>query len=208
MKWYGGPWAHFYDLYHRHQLGVHGRRSAFADLAETSAKTETSTFSFTVPTRRAQPGTTYYWKVVGKTMALKTKTSAVWTFTTAGAPPPPPPATAATDWQRGNRALRVGGDADGGRVAGRVGRDRRRRREDAATRTPAPPKITTASATPANYFELTFNAEAGRGYRLWIRGKADSNNWANDSVFVQFTNSRDGHRRRRPGGSARPSPPR
>ena len=50
-------------------------------------------------------------------------------------------------------------------------------------------KITTASATPANYFELTFNAEAGRGYRLWVRGRADSNNWANDSVFVQFNNS-------------------
>jgi len=50
-------------------------------------------------------------------------------------------------------------------------------------------KITTASATPANYFELTFNAEAGRGYRLWVRGRADSNNWANDSVFVQFNTS-------------------
>ena len=51
-------------------------------------------------------------------------------------------------------------------------------------------KITTASRPrPANYFELTFNAEAGRGYRLWIRGRADSNNWANDSVFVQFNNS-------------------
>ena len=64
-------------------------------------------------------------------------------------------------------------------------------------------KITTASATPTDYFELTFNAEAGRGYRLWIRGKADGNNWANDSVFVQFTNSVHEHRRRRPGRSAR-----
>jgi hypothetical protein len=50
-------------------------------------------------------------------------------------------------------------------------------------------KIASASATPANYFELTFNAEAGRGYRLWIRGKADSNYWGNDSVFVQFNHS-------------------
>ena len=50
-------------------------------------------------------------------------------------------------------------------------------------------KITTAVATPANYFEMTFNAEAGRAYRLWLRGKADSNDWANDSVFVQFNNS-------------------
>jgi len=50
-------------------------------------------------------------------------------------------------------------------------------------------KIATASANPANYFEVTFNAEAGRGYRLWMRGKADSNSWANDSVFVQFNKS-------------------
>jgi hypothetical protein len=36
---------------------------------------------------------------------------------------------------------------------------------------------------------LTFQAVAGRAYRLWIRGKADNNYWANDSVFVQFSNS-------------------
>ena len=48
-------------------------------------------------------------------------------------------------------------------------------------------KITTALAAPTHYFEVTFNAEAGRAYRLWIRGKADANYWANDSVFIQFT---------------------
>lgn len=50
-------------------------------------------------------------------------------------------------------------------------------------------KVTTASAPPANYFEQTFNAEAGVPYRLWIRGRADRNYWANDSVFVQFSAS-------------------
>ena len=54
----------------------------FTNLAETSAKTETSTFGFTLPMTLAR-GTTYYWKVVGKTMALRTKSSAVWAFTTA-----------------------------------------------------------------------------------------------------------------------------
>jgi hypothetical protein len=52
-------------------------------------------------------------------------------------------------------------------------------------------KLSTALASPVNYFEMTFNAEAGKPYRLWIRGKADSNNWANDSVFVQFDHSVD-----------------
>ena len=50
-------------------------------------------------------------------------------------------------------------------------------------------KLTAPLASPANYFELTFNATAGVGYRLWLYGKADKNNWANDSVFVQFSGS-------------------
>jgi len=53
-------------------------------------------------------------------------------------------------------------------------------------------KLAAPLAAPANYFELTFNADAGVGYRLWMRGKADGNCWANDSVFVQFSDSVDG----------------
>jgi glucose/arabinose dehydrogenase len=49
------------------------------------------------------------------------------------------------------------------------------------------PKLVTASATPASFFELTFTAEAGRAYRLWVRGKAASNSYANDSVHIQFS---------------------
>jgi hypothetical protein len=48
------------------------------------------------------------------------------------------------------------------------------------------PKITPALAQPVNYFEQTFTADAGVPYRLWIRGRAESNYWGNDSVFVQF----------------------
>jgi hypothetical protein len=53
------------------------------------------------------------------------------------------------------------------------------------------PKISTPLASPARYFEMTFNAESGIGYRLWMRGKATSNGWANDSVYVQFDRSVD-----------------
>jgi endonuclease/exonuclease/phosphatase family metal-dependent hydrolase len=52
-------------------------------------------------------------------------------------------------------------------------------------------KLTTALASPADYFELTFTPEAGRAYRLWIRGKAEANSWTNDSVFVQFSSSKN-----------------
>ena len=53
------------------------------------------------------------------------------------------------------------------------------------------PKIATALASPSDYFELTFTPEAGRAYRLWIRSKAQNNSWTNDSVYVQFSSSRD-----------------
>jgi len=52
-------------------------------------------------------------------------------------------------------------------------------------------KLSTALASPARYFELTFNAIAGRGYRLWIRGQALSDAPGNDSVHVQFDGSLD-----------------
>lgn len=50
-------------------------------------------------------------------------------------------------------------------------------------------KLTSAYASPTNYFELSFNAVAGVGYRIWMRGRADSDSSVNDSVFVQFSGS-------------------
>src|SRR5687767_12104086 len=52
-------------------------------------------------------------------------------------------------------------------------------------------KILTPSASPSDYFELSFDASAGRPYRLWIRGRAQNDYWGNDSVYVQFSNSVD-----------------
>jgi phosphatidylserine/phosphatidylglycerophosphate/cardiolipin synthase-like enzyme len=49
--------------------------------------------------------------------------------------------------------------------------------------------VSTPLANPANYFEMTFTAPAGQGFRLWIRGKAASNNGNNDSAHVQFSDS-------------------
>jgi phosphatidylserine/phosphatidylglycerophosphate/cardiolipin synthase-like enzyme len=180
LKWFGGPWAHLYDLY----LDTNPNPTTLVaeNLAETGSKTATSTFSYPLPTPLVA-GTTYYWKVVGKTMALKTKTSAVWSFTTAGqAPPPPPTGTAEIVLYASKAPLKVGAwqvDPDSTAAGG------------AKIRNPnaGAPKITTASPNPASYFEMTFYAEAGLGYHLWIRSKADGNNWANDSVFVQFNNS-------------------
>ncbi|HEX6972967.1 MAG TPA: alkaline phosphatase family protein, partial [Vicinamibacterales bacterium] len=48
-------------------------------------------------------------------------------------------------------------------------------------------KVATPLAAPSNYFELTFNADAGKAYRLWIRGKAERDYWGNDSAYLQFS---------------------
>jgi hypothetical protein len=53
------------------------------------------------------------------------------------------------------------------------------------------PKITVPAATPADSFELTFQADAGRAYRLWIRGRATADSYSNDSLYVQFDGSVD-----------------
>jgi hypothetical protein len=53
------------------------------------------------------------------------------------------------------------------------------------------PKVTTPAANPAHYYEMTFNAEAGLGYHLWLRGKAQNNYFGNDSAYVQFDGSVD-----------------
>jgi endonuclease/exonuclease/phosphatase family metal-dependent hydrolase len=52
-------------------------------------------------------------------------------------------------------------------------------------------KLTSALASPGDYVEFTFAAEAGRAYRLWIRGRAENDAWTNDSVFIQFDKSVD-----------------
>ncbi|MGH9371475.1 MAG: hypothetical protein ACRD15_08095 [Vicinamibacterales bacterium] len=52
-------------------------------------------------------------------------------------------------------------------------------------------KIVIAHASPASYAELTFTAEAGRPYRLWLRSRAERNYWGNDSAHVQFSGTVD-----------------
>jgi chitodextrinase len=50
-------------------------------------------------------------------------------------------------------------------------------------------KLNSPLGKPKTYFELTFTAQAGVAYRLWVRGKADNNSPYNDSFFIQFSDS-------------------
>ena len=49
--------------------------------------------------------------------------------------------------------------------------------------------VSSAQANPANYFEMDFNAPAGVGFRIWLRGKATNDSGYSDSVHVQFSDS-------------------
>ena len=44
-----------------------------------------------------------------------------------------------------------------------------------------------ALASPPNYFEVRFNAQANTPYRVWLRLRAGNNSKWNDSVWVQFS---------------------
>jgi hypothetical protein len=47
-------------------------------------------------------------------------------------------------------------------------------------------KLNSPLANPANYVEFAVHTDPTLTYKLWLRLKAEANNWANDSVFVQF----------------------
>ncbi len=52
-------------------------------------------------------------------------------------------------------------------------------------------KLMQALAAPSSYFELNFDADAGKPYRLWVRAVAQNNSYTNDSIYVQFDGSTD-----------------
>lgn len=178
LKWYGGPWAHVYDVY----LGTTTTPPLFAQNLELGPSQSTTQLQ-QLAVQNLAPGTTYYWRVVSKTMANRTATSSLWMFTTAGSGGGTPPPGAddivlyAADASARAGTWRVVSDST---AAG----GSRMYQPDAGAA-----KITSPAASPGNYFELTFTAEAGRAYRLWMRGKADANLWSNDSVFAQFSGS-------------------
>jgi regulation of enolase protein 1 (concanavalin A-like superfamily)/HKD family nuclease len=82
LVWDGGAWAHIYDIY----FGTSSNPPLF--LANQNlgpddpAKSPKQLQSVPLPTLSA--ATTYYWKIVSKTMANVSKTGPIWSFTTTG----------------------------------------------------------------------------------------------------------------------------
>ncbi len=92
LSWNAGLWAHNYDIY----FGT----TPNPPLLENNIKLGPSQYStdyrsYALPT--LLPGTTYYWKIVSKTMAFVSAAGPVWSFQTAGtAPNNNPPSVAIT----------------------------------------------------------------------------------------------------------------
>jgi hypothetical protein len=175
LRWYAGPWAHRYDVY----LGTHpsSLTKVVSDVDLGPSVTTADNVSWHVS--GLTEGTTYYWQVVSRTMANVERASGIWSFRTQGSPP----ITGADDvvlWAF--RATRRAGWSPVGDATAAGGF----RLENPAA---GAPRVTTPLASPSLYFDMSFVAEAGVPYRLWIRGKAARNSWQHDSVHVQFSNS-------------------
>ena len=49
------------------------------------------------------------------------------------------------------------------------------------------PKAAAPLAEPVNRIRIGVLADPTQTYKLWVRLKADGNNWRNDSIWIQFT---------------------
>jgi hypothetical protein len=175
LRWNAGIWAHLYDVY----FGTEPDPPLLAAGLELGPSTSSSSSSDRrYDVSQLQPGTTYYWRIVAKTMAMQTAAGPIFSFTTAGTPPGPGDpdivlyagraAVVRGAWVAEPDAAAAGGMRMTNPDAGRS-------------------KVTVAAADPADYFELTFSAKAGVPYHLWMRGRADRDYYGNDSVHVQFS---------------------
>jgi len=100
LQWEGGSWSHKYDIY----FGASSNPPLLIQDASTDQsgaqpgqpRLKTGSVddgiieSITIPVT-LNPGTRYFWRIVGKTMANKTANGPLWSFTTSGSAPNPTP---------------------------------------------------------------------------------------------------------------------
>jgi PLD-like domain len=113
LQWEGGPWAHKYDIYFgtspnppllvANASTSQSGAQAGQPLLDTGSVDDGVVESYKIQTA-LQPGTTYFWRVVSKTMADQTANGPTWSFTTTGQQSPPPPPVLLLDSST-NRAL-------------------------------------------------------------------------------------------------------
>ncbi len=78
LQWYAGPWAHYYDVYVSTSSTPTTKVASNVQLGPSESTSDVKKVTLS----GLAAHTTYYWKVVSRTAAGKTATSAVWSFTT------------------------------------------------------------------------------------------------------------------------------
>ena len=79
LSWYAGPWGQLYDIY----FGSSSNPPLLASNVQLGpSQSSTDYRTYALPS--LQPGTTYYWRIVSKTMAFVTAQGPIWSFTTSG----------------------------------------------------------------------------------------------------------------------------
>jgi hypothetical protein len=147
--------------------------NSWAEIAQLSANQTTYTDS------QLSAQQTYFYRV----RALNSGGFSAYSNVASAATPalPPPSSNDIVLWA-GEAPVRVGNwfiDDDASAAGGK-----RISNPDAGA-----PKKQQPLANPTDYFEMTFNAQAGVNYRIWIRSKAQNDFWGNDSIFIQFSGS-------------------
>ncbi|HSE96697.1 MAG TPA: phospholipase D-like domain-containing protein, partial [Blastocatellia bacterium] len=83
LRWEGGMWSHKYDIY----FGTNSNPPKIVTdhIVHIDSVYPGHSEFYNLPP--LQPGTTYYWRIVSKTMANLETPGPVWSFTTEGTPP-------------------------------------------------------------------------------------------------------------------------
>ena len=185
LKWDGGPWAHVYDIY----FGTNPNPPLFAaNQALGPSETTSQNQSFTLPALTA--GTTYYWKIVSKTMAGLIEDRRHLELHDRRDAAAAAPAAAGRD-DPGDLGLEHPQQRTSTASGRRDRRDRRRRlravehgcrrSRRSRRRSPRPPTTSSRRSTRTTARPITSGCACARS----------SNSLRNDSVHVQFSDSVD-----------------
>ena len=94
LAWYAGPWAHKYDVL----LGTDPSNLAPVLVDTELGPSQNSRDLVRWTAQGLAPGTTYYWRVVSRTMANVQRESVTWSFTTEGEGGGPPAEPLPSGW--------------------------------------------------------------------------------------------------------------
>jgi hypothetical protein len=123
-------------------------------------------------------GTTYYWQIIAENTAGSTA-GPIWSFTTSNTAP------------TASEIVIYASDVPAGDIHGawRTALDPTSPDFVKLAMPDAGAPVTTPAAAPQSYVDVSFDAEAGTPYTLWLRLKASGNSMWNDSLWVQFSDA-------------------